>query len=63
MDKTNELQELIEMTDMQSERLEILSRIDELDRMTEVTTDRDTLTFISKRKKALRECLENSSKR
>lgn len=46
------------MTDNQAKRTEILARLDELDRLTETTTDRETLDRIAERKKALRTLLE-----
>lgn len=46
------------MTDKQAERLDILARLDELDRMALITTDRETLNKIAERKKALREALD-----
>ena len=46
------------MTDKQAERLDILARLDELDRMALITTDRETLEKIAERKKALRIALD-----
>jgi hypothetical protein len=46
------------MTDKQAERADILARLDELDRLATITTDRATLEYIAERKKALREALE-----
>ena len=46
------------MTDKQAARAEILTRIDELDRLAADMTDRATLEYIAERKKALRTALE-----
>lgn len=46
------------MTNEQSRRNEILTRIDELNRMEEVTTDPQTLEYIKQRKKELRKDLD-----
>ena len=46
------------MTDKQSKRMEILSRIDELDRLQAETTDPNTKALIEKRKAELRARLE-----
>ena len=43
-----------EMTDKQSKEMSILARIDELDRLREVTTDEATKAAIDDRKAALR---------
>ena len=50
--------EAIGMTDKQAKRDELLTRIDELDRMTEHTNDPTILQYIAERKKALRDRLE-----
>lgn len=47
------------MTDKQADKVEILARLDELDRMTNRTTDRELLEYIAERKKALRTALES----
>ena len=46
------------MTDRQSKRLEILSRIDELDRLEARTTDQITKALIKQRKAELRNELQ-----
>lgn len=46
------------MTDKQSERLENLARLDELERLKDLTTDRETLERIAEREKALRAALD-----
>lgn len=46
------------MTDKQADKTEVLARIDELDRLEEVTTDPATLIYITARKKALRIALD-----
>lgn len=46
------------MTNEQSQRMEILARLDELDRLASTTNDRETLEKIAERKKALRAALE-----
>ena len=46
------------MTDKQSKRMEILSRLDELDRLQTETTDQNTKDLIDKRKAELRAKLE-----
>lgn len=46
------------MTDAQAERADLLARLDELDRLAEQTTARDTLRCIADRKKALRAALD-----
>lgn len=46
------------MTDKQADKVEILARLDELDRMATNTTDCATLEYIAERKKALRIALE-----
>lgn len=46
------------MTNQQALRADLLARLDELDRMTEYTTDRDTLASIAERKKVIRETLD-----
>ena len=46
--------ELIAMTDKQAKRADLLARIDELDRLTEIVTDPVVLDAIRARKKALR---------
>lgn len=46
------------MTNEQSTRTEILARLDELDRLQDITTDRETLERIAERKKALRIALD-----
>lgn len=45
------------MTDKQSKRVEVLTRIDELDQLESRTADRELLEYITERKKALRETL------
>lgn len=45
------------MTDKQAKRVEVLTRIDELDQLESRTTDRELLEYIAERKKALREAL------
>lgn len=45
----------------QSKQIEILSRLDELSRLEEVTTDPAALTWIRERKKELRTRLDSSS--
>lgn len=55
---TNMQREECGMTDKQAQRAELLARIDELDRLTEHTTDPQTLKTIAARKKALRAALE-----
>lgn len=45
------------MTDKQAKRVEVLTRIDELDQLESRTTDRGLLEYIAERKKALRETL------
>ena len=57
MEENRKLEEEI-MTNEQSRGMEILARIDELDRLTANTTDRATLMQIAERKKALRDALE-----
>lgn len=57
MEENQQLEEQI-MTNEQSRRMEILARIDELDRLADTTTDRATLMQIAERKKALRTALE-----
>lgn len=47
-----------DMTDKQSKRLEILARIDELDRLKASTTDPNTIKELEKRKAELRAELE-----
>lgn len=51
------MEEII-MTDKQSDKTETLARIDELDRLEEITTDPATLVYITARKKALRSALD-----
>lgn len=46
------------MTDKQADKLETLARLDELDRLKDCTTDRETLERIAERKKALRTALD-----
>lgn len=57
MEENQQMKEQI-MTNEQSRRMEILARIDELDRLADTTTDRATLMQIAERKKALRTALE-----
>lgn len=47
------------MTDKLVDKLEILARLEELDRVTNYTTDREVLEYIAERKKALREALHS----
>lgn len=47
------------MTNEQSKRVEILARLDELDRLTELTHDSETLKRIAERKKTLRAELDS----
>ena len=54
----DEMQEVLQMTDMQAKRADLLARLDELDRMTTITTDRATLEKIAERKKAIRTALD-----
>lgn len=54
----DEVQEVLHMTDMQAKRADLLARLDELDRMTAITTDRATLEKIAERKKAIRTALD-----
>lgn len=46
------------MTDKQSDKAEIAARIDELDRMEEITTDPVMRHYITERKKVLRTALD-----
>lgn len=46
------------MTDKQSDKSDLLNRLDELDRMEAVTNDPATLEYITERKKALRIALD-----
>ena len=46
------------MTDKQSDKAEMAARIDELDRMEEITTDPVMLRYITERKKVLRTALD-----
>lgn len=46
------------MTDKQSDKAEIAARIDELDRMEEITTDPVMRQYITERKKVLRTALD-----
>ena len=48
-----------QMTDKQAKRSDILARLDELDRMEEITTDSDTLKWIAERKEVLRTALDS----
>lgn len=52
------MNEDIEMTDKQAERINLTTRLDELDRLKENTTDKDTLDYIDERKKELRNRLD-----
>lgn len=47
------------MTDKLVDKLEILARLEELDRVTNYTTDREVLEYNAERKKALREALHS----
>lgn len=47
------------MSNEQSQRLELLARLDELDRLQDRTTDSELLKMIAERKKALRTALES----
>ena len=47
------------MTDTQEKRLEMLARIDEIDRMMDYTNDDELLKKMEERKKALRTALAN----
>ncbi len=47
------------MTDTQKKRLEMLARIDEIDRMMDCTTDEELLEKMAERKKALRAALQS----
>lgn len=47
------------MTVMLEKRLEMLARIDEIDRMMDYTTDEELLKKMAERKKALRTALAN----
>lgn len=57
-DSMDDRQEAVPMTDAQAERADLLARLDELDRLAEQTTARDTLRCIADRKKALRAALD-----
>ncbi len=46
-----------EMTDKQADKIDVLSRIDELDQLVNHTTDPELLKYIEQRKKELRETL------
>lgn len=48
------------MTNEQSQRLELLARLDELNMMKTCTTDTKTLEYFAKREKALREALHRT---
>lgn len=45
------------MTDKQADKIDILSRIDELDQLMTRTTDHELLKYIEQRKKELRDTL------
>lgn len=47
------------MTNEQAKRADILARIDELNRLEELTDDSKTKEMIAERKKALREALDS----
>lgn len=57
-ERAGDQMEVQNMTDRQAERLEILARLDELDRMKTQTTDQEMQEVIEERKKALREALD-----
>ena len=57
-ERAGDTMEVNEMTDKQSERLENLARLDELERLKHLTTDRETLERIAEREKALRAALD-----
>lgn len=59
MNRTTDKAEVINMTDTQARRADLLARLDELDRLTSCTTDRETLERIAERKKAIREALDS----
>lgn len=59
MNQTTDKVEVAHMTNEQAKRADLLARLDELDRLTSCTTDRETLERIAERKKALREALDS----
>ena len=54
--------EVLPMSNEQSQRLELLARIDQLDRLADEVTDPDTLERIKAHKKALRHTLDKLPK-
>ena len=48
-----------QMTNEQAKRMDILARLDEINRLEELTEDTETLKWIKERKKALRAALES----
>ncbi len=48
------------MSNEQSQRLELLASLDELDRLQDRTTDSELLKMIAERKKALRTTLQST---
>lgn len=53
------MKEVDRMTNEQAKRADYLARLDELSRLEEITTDRETLERIAQRKKAIREALDS----
>lgn len=58
MNRTTDKVEETNMTDTQAKRTDLLARIDELDRLQDLTTDRETLERIAERKKEIRQALD-----
>lgn len=58
MNRTTDKVEETSMTDTQAKRTDLLARIDELDRLQDLTTDRETLERIAERKKEIRKALD-----
>lgn len=47
------------MTNEQAKRADLQARLDELDRVQEITTDSETLKWIAERKKVIRQALDS----
>ena len=60
MNQTTDKMEETIMTDTQARRADLYARLDELNRLKDLTTDRELLNLIAEREKALRAALDST---
>lgn len=56
----NDQTEAIAMNDLQAKRSDLYARLDELNRLKDCTTDRETLQIIAEREKAIRAAIDRT---